>query len=172
MLRDKEEVFRFIWENRRALRIDERGYVEVLQYGPAQGFVQDGFFVLRETVAEYVQILTLTVEELKQALAIEPPQEMPHWKRIRIYGGGALIFDEYGQLNVRSPISLRTPSARRSGCTICGAQDSSMRQLTTSHASGVCAWNEPQAGGRKLAAAPKSLTMGFRITWGSATAFC
>ncbi len=42
--------------------------------------------------------MTLTVEELKQALAIEPPQEMPHWKRIRIYGGGALIFDEYGQL--------------------------------------------------------------------------
>ena len=97
MLRDKEEVFRFIWENRRALRIDERGYVEVLSVRPCTRIGPDGF-VLRETVAEYVQILTLTVEELKQALAIEPPQEMPHWKRIRIYGGGALIFDEYGQL--------------------------------------------------------------------------
>lgn len=97
MLRDKEEVFRFIWENRKALEIDEDGYVEVQSVRPCIRVGPDGF-VLRETVAEYVQILTLTVGELKAALKIDPPEDMPHWRRVRLFGGGALIFDEYGQL--------------------------------------------------------------------------
>ena len=34
MLRDKEEVFRVLWENREALEIDEKGYLEVQSVRP------------------------------------------------------------------------------------------------------------------------------------------
>jgi hypothetical protein len=54
--------------------------------------------VLHETVAEYVQILTLQADELKKRLGIVPPKGIDPTRRIRIFGGGALIFDEYGQL--------------------------------------------------------------------------
>ena len=104
---------------------------------------------MRETVAEYVQILTLTVEELKQALAIEPPQEMPHWKRIRIYGGGALIFDEYGQLKYQIANKLEDTERQTKRLHYLWSTGFSMRRLTTSHASGVCTWNEPRARRRK-----------------------
>jgi hypothetical protein len=97
MLRDKEEVFRFIWENRKELKVDDRGYVEVQSVRPCVRIGPDGF-TLRETVAEYVQIMTLQARELKTALKIKPPKDLPASMRIRIYGGGALIFDEYGQL--------------------------------------------------------------------------
>jgi hypothetical protein len=100
MLRDKEEVFRFIWENREALEIDERGYVEVQSVRSCIRIGPDGF-TLRETVAEYVQIMTLQARELKTVLKIKPPPDLPDSMRIRIYGGGALIFDEYGQLKYK-----------------------------------------------------------------------
>ncbi|QWG16711.1 hypothetical protein KMZ68_17125 [Bradyrhizobium sediminis] len=97
MLRDKEEVFRFLWENRKELDIVREGYVEVENVRPSFRVGPDGF-ILRETVAEYVQIMTLQVGELKEALDIDPPKDMPHWRRVQIFGGGALIFNEYGQL--------------------------------------------------------------------------
>jgi hypothetical protein len=100
MLRDKEEVFRFLWENRKELDILREGYVEVETVRPSYRIGPDGF-ILRETVAEYVQILTLEAGELKAALDIDPPADMLRqmaWKRVRIFGGGALIFNEYGQL--------------------------------------------------------------------------
>jgi len=100
MLRDKEEVFRFIRENREALEIDERGYVEVQSVRSCIRIGPDGF-TLRETVAEYVQIMTLQARELKTVLKIKPPPDLPDSMRIRIYGGGALIFDEYGQLKYK-----------------------------------------------------------------------
>jgi hypothetical protein len=97
MLRDEAEVFRFIWENREALEIDSNGYIEVQSVLPSHRIGPDGF-ILRETVAEYVQIMTLKTGELKAALGITPPKDMPEWMRVRLFGGGALIFDEYGQL--------------------------------------------------------------------------
>lgn len=97
MLRDKEEVFRFLWENRDALKLGTLGYIEVLSVRPSMRIAPDGF-VLRETVAEYLQVLTLEAGELKDLLGIESPASVEPWRRIRIFGGGALIFDEYGQL--------------------------------------------------------------------------
>jgi hypothetical protein len=110
MLRDKEEIFRFLWENRKALDIVREGYVEVETVRPSFRIGPDGF-ILRETVAEYVQIMTLEVGELKQALDIDPPADMPKWKRVRIFGGGALIFNEYGQLKYQ--IRNRVEDAER-----------------------------------------------------------
>jgi hypothetical protein len=117
MLRDKEEVFRFLWENRKALDISREGYVEVETVRPSFRIGPDGF-ILRETVAEYVQIMTLEVGELKAALNIDAPADMlatQAWKRVRIFGGGALIFNEYGQLKyqIRNTIeNAKKQSAR------------------------------------------------------------
>jgi hypothetical protein len=97
MLRDREEVFRFIWENRKTLKIDEDSYIEVQSVRPSIRVGPDGF-VLHETVAEYIQILTLQADELKRKLGIIPSKRIDPQRRVRIFGGGALIFDEYGQL--------------------------------------------------------------------------
>jgi hypothetical protein len=97
MLRDKEEVFRFLWENRQALKIGDLGYLEVQSVRPSTRIGPDGF-VLRETIAEYVQILTLTAKELRADFGIDVPAEIQEWRRLRVFGGGTLVFDEYGQL--------------------------------------------------------------------------
>jgi len=109
MLRDKEEVFRFVWENREALEISDKGYVEVQSVSPSHRIGPDGF-VLRETIAEYVQIMTLRADELG-TLRIRKPRGMPDWKRVRLFGGGALVFDEYGRLKYQ--IRNRIENARR-----------------------------------------------------------
>lgn len=96
MLRDKEEMFRFVWENRRVLELGESGYVEVQSVRPSTRIAPDGF-VLRETIAEYVQMLTLQAEEL-QDVGVDIPDGMDHWRNITLFGGGTLVFDEYGQL--------------------------------------------------------------------------
>lgn len=113
MLRDTEEVFRFIWENREALAVDGLGYVEVQSVRPCVRIGPDGF-ILRETVAEYIQTLELEAHELKEVLDIEPPEGLAGWRRIRLFGGGALIFDEYGRLKHQIANNLaRTEDDRR-----------------------------------------------------------
>jgi hypothetical protein len=53
--------------------------------------------VLRETVAEYVQTLSVYSTELAH-LNIRKPKGMRLSRVIHLYGGGSLIFDEYGRL--------------------------------------------------------------------------
>jgi hypothetical protein len=97
--RDPDEVFRFIWDNRGPLKFYENAYSRVLSVRPCLRIGPDGF-ALRETVAEYMQILELQAGELRKdkKLKITVPEEMPDNQEIRITGGGALIFDEYGKL--------------------------------------------------------------------------
>jgi hypothetical protein len=111
MLRDEEEMFRFVWENRRSLGLGEAGYIEVQSVRPSTRIAPDGF-VLRETVAEYVQILTLQAEELaKEGVSI--PSEMGDWRNVTLFGGGTLIFDEYGQLKYQIVNHLMNDEADR-----------------------------------------------------------
>jgi hypothetical protein len=135
MRSDKDEVFRFLWENREPLQIDLRrgAYTEVLSVRPCVRVGPDGF-TLRETVAEYYQVARLTPEEARKvkvelpreyvaalrkeaaaaaqrarvrALAEPPPgpaaddgsgDEEASRMTTALYGGGVLIFDEYGRL--------------------------------------------------------------------------
>jgi hypothetical protein len=73
MRTDKDEVFRFIWDNRKVLQLRDGAYTEVLSVRPCVRTGLDGF-VLRETVAEYYQVARLTPEELKAARVTAPPQ--------------------------------------------------------------------------------------------------
>jgi hypothetical protein len=96
MKRDPDEVFRFVWENRKALRLCDEAFTRVISLRPCMRAAPDGF-ILHETVAELMQILEVRAGELG-AYRIQKPEGMPDSQEVRLYGGGALIFDEYGHL--------------------------------------------------------------------------
>jgi hypothetical protein len=98
LMREPNEVFRFLWDNRKALGVDERAYTHVQSVRPCLRIAPDGF-ILRETVAEYVQIIELHASELEQLNPpIGKPDTMPDDTPVKLHGGGTLIFDEYGRL--------------------------------------------------------------------------
>ena len=116
MRTDRDEVFRFIWDNRKILGLREGAYSEVLSVRPCVRVGLDGF-VLRETVAEYYQVARLTSTELKRRGIKLPADYIAELDRNRrlagedgvredsvseamtpLYGGGVLVFDEYGRL--------------------------------------------------------------------------
>ncbi|MDQ3243888.1 MAG: hypothetical protein M3Q09_09190 [Gemmatimonadota bacterium] len=96
MQRDPDEVFRFIWENREQLRLCDAAYSRVLSVRPCLRLNPDGF-ALRETVVEFIQRLDVAAHELS-GFNVFPPLDMPPHTRVSLYGGGTLIFDDYGRL--------------------------------------------------------------------------
>lgn len=108
---DYEEVFHFIWENRDALALHEEAYTRVLSVRPVLRIGPDGF-ALRETVAEYHQTLTLLACELPE-LGIEPIAGVDAQTELTLYGGGTLIFDEYGRLKYHVSNSLLNKARQR-----------------------------------------------------------
>ena len=57
----------------------------------------DGFF-LRETIVTYVQIADIFGAATLSVLGTERPPGMSTRHRIRAFGGGVLVFDQYGQV--------------------------------------------------------------------------
>lgn len=113
MQRDPDEVFRFIWENRKGLGLYDDAYSYIQSVRPCVRIGPDGF-ILRETVAEYIQMIDLLASELKR-LKIEAPADMPADTSVTLYGGGALIFDEFGGLkfHARNRILNQERQSRR-----------------------------------------------------------
>jgi len=111
--RDPDEVFRFIWDNRKPLGFFENAYSRVLSVRPCLRIGPDGF-ALRETVAEYMQMIDLQASELKM-LKVAVPKDMPKDQEIRLSGGGTLIFDEYGKLkfHISNPLDDRERQDQR-----------------------------------------------------------
>ena len=105
MLRDPDEVFWFIWENRKALGVYGDTYGHVLSVRPCLRVGPDGF-TLRETVVEFMQLLQLAAGELSGVVdektegrpSVQKPADMPDDTPVTLYGGNALVFDEYGRL--------------------------------------------------------------------------
>lgn len=96
MQSDHDELFRFIWENRKQFKLNPQAYTKVLSVRPA---IRTGFdgFVLRETVVEYHQQLKIFASELDQ-YRVQKPKDMPAATEVTLYGGNAVIFDEYGHV--------------------------------------------------------------------------
>jgi hypothetical protein len=94
--RDSDEAFRFIWQNFDALQLAREAYTEVQAVHPVARVAPDGLIV-RETVIDYLQILTVRGHELR-ALGLRRPEELPTSKEVRLYGGGVLVLDEFGRL--------------------------------------------------------------------------
>ena len=109
--RDRDEVFRFLWDNRTTLKLCDEAFTRINAVRPCLRVDADGF-TLRETVADYVQILTVPADELENLRMpdskkrIRRPAGLDNWDSIRLLGGGALIFDEFGHLkyHVRNPL--------------------------------------------------------------------
>jgi hypothetical protein len=97
MLHDKDEVFRFVWENRAALGINDKVPVEVDSVRGATRVGPDGF-VVRETVVTYVQPLEMFASETETLLQFERPAGMSTRQRLQVFGGGTIIFDQYGRI--------------------------------------------------------------------------
>ena len=109
--RDPDEVFRFLWENRRQLKVYEGAYTSVVSVRPCMRIGPDGFSI-RETVAEYLQMVDVKAEELKR-LQIRKPTKMPDNTPVRLHGGGVLVFDEFCHLKYHVRTRLDSPEGQR-----------------------------------------------------------
>ena len=113
--RDPDEVFRFLWENRQVLGLCEEAFTRVAAVRPVLRVDEDGFW-LRETVADYVRILTLPAGELKglripgKRQRIQAPKGLSKRTEVRLLGGGALLFDEFGKLKYHIRNALLNPA--------------------------------------------------------------
>jgi len=109
--RDPDEAFRFIWENHDKLNLNSDAYTYVPSVRPCIRVDVDGF-ILRETLVEYVQILDLKAGELPSE--VKKPESMPDSEDVRLYGGGVLVFDEFGSLkfHVGSGVASKKQSER------------------------------------------------------------
>ena len=96
---DKESVYRFIWENSEILELHDDAFTKIVSVRPVKRRAPDGTIV-KETVVEYLQILHVFASELGKhgTEEIEPPADMPSTKLVKLYGGGTLIFNDYGGL--------------------------------------------------------------------------
>lgn len=109
MRRSPQEVFRFVWENKAALRIEPNAFTRVTSVRPVMRISNDRT-ALCETVVEYVQEVSIFAGELA-AFGIARPHGMPASHRVTLYGGGTLIFNEFGLLKFH--IGTGVASARQ-----------------------------------------------------------
>ncbi len=103
---DADEAFAFVWENQKQLKLHPEAYTWVSSVRPVTRVDVDGF-TLRETVAEYVQSLSLRARELR-AFGLKAPKGMPGDTRVRLNGGGVLVFDEFGRLKFHVGSGVRS----------------------------------------------------------------
>ena len=102
---DPDETFRFIWDHARFLGINPAYYLHVENVRPAVRTGPRGF-VTAETVVDYVQELVLTRAELEKlaqankpkgpAFALPSTDVLPSATKLKLWGGGTIIFDEFG----------------------------------------------------------------------------
>lgn len=95
----RDEVFRFLWHNAPALGIDTDYYTTVESVLPSQRIGPDGLIVA-ETVATYVQMLDLNAIELERISSLNLPDGIEPDTAVQIFGGGTLVFDQFGHLKL------------------------------------------------------------------------
>ncbi|SER38287.1 hypothetical protein [Sphingobium sp. YR768] len=105
LTRSKDEMFRFIWENRDRLGVNSRAYAEVLTIEPAVRAGPDGI-LLHETICQYYQRVDIFGAEFESLLGAERPEGLSSRDRYTAFGGGVLVFDQYGQVkyHIANPI--------------------------------------------------------------------
>jgi len=104
--RDSDTAFRFVWENQRTLGIDPDAFTRVTGLRPCTRVSNRGF-VLRETVVQYVQSLHVSAYELKR-LGIRKPDGLSGQDQVKLYGGGTLVFDQFGLLKYHIATGVRS----------------------------------------------------------------
>lgn len=98
LTRDPNECFRFLWENRDALGITERGYTQVASIDTSLRIDPDGI-PFRETICQYVQLGHFFGSELMSLCKIKPlPEGFTTQSSVDLLGGGIVVFDQYGRV--------------------------------------------------------------------------
>ena len=96
--RDKDEMFRFVWEHRDRLGLAKEAYTEIVSLRPCHRIAPDDGFPLREIVAECRQRVRVSAAELMPRFGIEKPSDMPATQKVSLQGGTTLILDEFGRM--------------------------------------------------------------------------
>jgi hypothetical protein len=99
---DPSEAFRFIWDNAGLLGVAAPYFVHVENVRPSVRIGPRGF-VVSETVIDYVEELIIRRDDLVQLArttepAFEVPGQIPSDAKLKIWGGGSIILDEFGGL--------------------------------------------------------------------------
>jgi hypothetical protein len=92
---DRDEIFRFLWENAEVFDINRTFRLRVEAVRPSVRVGPDGFIV-GEVVADYVQSLELSGRELQQRGVTVPPNIAPA-TQVQVWGGGVVVFDQFGR---------------------------------------------------------------------------
>lgn len=104
--RDPNTLFRFLWENRERLDIDQDAFTRIISIRPCVRISTDGL-LLCETVVEYVQTLRVFARELA-SLGIKRPKDMSGQTFVTLYGGGTLVFDDFGRVKFHIGTGVRS----------------------------------------------------------------
>jgi hypothetical protein len=112
-----DEVFRFLWDNAESLGIDRRWHTVVTSVRPSVRVGPDGLIVA-EVVAEYTQTVNLTGADLPHLpgdFAFAPPPGIQLDTKLQLWGGGVLVFDQFGRAkyHVGKPIGDGDRQRRR-----------------------------------------------------------
>lgn len=133
----RQEAFRFLWQNLGALELKSDWHLQVESLRPAVRVGPDGL-VIEELVADYVQVLELSVAEARtlarQLEVTEPtdknrfviPAELADAVALQLWGGGTVIFDQFGRvkLHQRKPLDDWVRQSRRLAYLVeCGLYD-------------------------------------------------
>lgn len=98
----KQEAYRFIWQNLDALGLKPDWYLEVESLRPAVRLGPDGLLV-QEVICDYSQVFELTAGQARQFarrhqdLVLPDERALPSTVRMQFWGGGTLIFDQFGR---------------------------------------------------------------------------
>ncbi|MBD3926330.1 hypothetical protein IEZ26_17020 [Nocardioides cavernae] len=96
---DRDEVFRFLWQNAQRLDVCTKYYTVIESVRPSQRVGPDGLIV-PEFVATYVQMLDLSAGELRQMAELATPETLDPATPVQLLGGGTLVFDQFGRLKL------------------------------------------------------------------------
>jgi hypothetical protein len=98
----KQEAYRFIWQNLDALGLKPDWYLEVESLRPAVRLGPDGLLV-QEVICDYSQVFEVTAGQARQLarrqreLALPDEASLPNTVHLQFWGGGTLIFDQFGR---------------------------------------------------------------------------
>ncbi len=111
---DLDEVFRFVWENRKQLGLFDGAYTRVLSVRRCMRIAPEDGFPLQETVAEVLQQVRMPVRELAR-WKVRAPEGLSPDVQVMLYGGMTLVFDEFGKLKLKIGTGVLDPSRKLVG---------------------------------------------------------